>query len=385
MKRLAIPFALVLFLLLPTSVAAAECQFVLGFKTLRDLIGHDIVGECLENEHYNHIGDSVQQTTGGLLVWRKADNWTAFTDGYRSWVNGPYGLEQRFNIELLPWEAEGAIERLPWVRDGVTDLEGRAVTALETLGMYYSQVLLALLEKENDLLPPQHSNDITHLNRIVEMSSYNDTATRQIVLLPFLEEMNIHDPFALKVFSGYLSSNVGGVDEIVSDPRLKDSRTETDAVIILLLVLRAQDPEAAAKMESMLWVRDGIASVRHSTADPEDGSRYEQSLVSKLVDLAGRSRAAYMALADKPWLQDGLTRYEFQVAGDLSRLAEWDSTWAHRVANMPFMQSIEGTESTIIQTIQDFHYQDDTLPARILSHPDSLEGSPMRKVRKCTW
>ena len=86
---------------LPPQLAQAEadCQFVLGFKTLRDLIGHDIVGQCLENEHYNAIGDSVQQTTGGLLVWRKADNWTAFTDGYRTWINGPNGLQQRLNTQ----------------------------------------------------------------------------------------------------------------------------------------------------------------------------------------------------------------------------------------------------------------------------------------------
>ena len=82
-----------------TAQAEADCQFVLGFKTLRDLIGHDIVGQCLENEHYNTIGDSVQQTTGGLLVWRKADNWTAFTDGYRTWINGPNGLQQRLNTQ----------------------------------------------------------------------------------------------------------------------------------------------------------------------------------------------------------------------------------------------------------------------------------------------
>ncbi len=101
-------FALAILLLFPTSAAAAECQFVLGFKTLRDLIGHDVVGECLENEHYNHIGDSVQQTTGGLLVWRKADNWTAFTDGYRTWINGPTGLVQRLNTERFAWEADYA-------------------------------------------------------------------------------------------------------------------------------------------------------------------------------------------------------------------------------------------------------------------------------------
>ena len=91
-----------------STVAAADCQFVLGFNTLRDLIGHEIVGECLENEHYNEISDSVQQTTGGLMAWRKADNWTAFTDGYRTWVNGPNGLQQRLNTERFEWEADYA-------------------------------------------------------------------------------------------------------------------------------------------------------------------------------------------------------------------------------------------------------------------------------------
>ena len=96
--------ALVLFT--SASAQAADCEFRLGFKTLRDLIGHDIVGECLENEHYNEISDSNQQTTGGLMAWRKADNWTAFTDGYRTWINGPNGLVQRLNTERFSWEAD---------------------------------------------------------------------------------------------------------------------------------------------------------------------------------------------------------------------------------------------------------------------------------------
>ncbi len=100
--------SLILALLASTPATAADCEFRLGFKTLRDLIGHEIVGECLENEHYNAIGDSNQHTTGGLLAWRKADNWTAFTDGYRTWVNGPDGLQQRLNTERFEWEADYA-------------------------------------------------------------------------------------------------------------------------------------------------------------------------------------------------------------------------------------------------------------------------------------
>ncbi len=90
------------------SVMAVDCEFVQGFKTLRDLIGHEIVGECLENEHYNESGDSTQATTGGLLVWRMADNHTAFTDGNHTWINGPNGLQKRLNTERFPWEPDYA-------------------------------------------------------------------------------------------------------------------------------------------------------------------------------------------------------------------------------------------------------------------------------------
>src|SRR5262249_6675345 len=34
----------------------------------------------------------------------KADNWTAFTDGYRTWINGPLGLQERLNTGRFSWE-----------------------------------------------------------------------------------------------------------------------------------------------------------------------------------------------------------------------------------------------------------------------------------------
>ena len=96
---------------LPGEAAPLEqygCGFSLGFATLRSLIPSE-VGTCLDSETYNDKGDNVQHTTawhgnGGLLVWRKADNWTAFTDGSKTWINGPCGLQQRLNSERFPWE-----------------------------------------------------------------------------------------------------------------------------------------------------------------------------------------------------------------------------------------------------------------------------------------
>jgi hypothetical protein len=86
----------------PNVAAAASCRFVLGFQQIHEAIP-DIVGDCLDNETYDRSG-AVQHTTNGLMAWRKSDNNTAFTDGYRTWLIGPPGLSQRLNTERFRWE-----------------------------------------------------------------------------------------------------------------------------------------------------------------------------------------------------------------------------------------------------------------------------------------
>jgi hypothetical protein len=78
-----------------------DCQFLFGFAELRAALGEAVAGGCLENQRTVANGNAEQRTTRGLFVWRKADNWTAFTDGYRTWVGGPYGVRQHRNSELL--------------------------------------------------------------------------------------------------------------------------------------------------------------------------------------------------------------------------------------------------------------------------------------------
>ncbi|HEX2987157.1 MAG TPA: hypothetical protein VHS06_03195 [Chloroflexota bacterium] len=87
----------------PIAQTQAQPSFKLGFKALADQIP-DVVGQPIEDEHWGANGDSLQQTTTGLMVWRKADNWTAFTNGSRSWINGPAGAQERGNDERFPWE-----------------------------------------------------------------------------------------------------------------------------------------------------------------------------------------------------------------------------------------------------------------------------------------
>jgi hypothetical protein len=87
----------------PTA-APEPCTFRLGFKTLHDLIPEQ-VGDCTGNEHPDASGNTVQTTTRGLLIYRGDRGWTEFTNGERTWINGPCGLAERGSDEQpLPFE-----------------------------------------------------------------------------------------------------------------------------------------------------------------------------------------------------------------------------------------------------------------------------------------
>lgn len=94
----------------PAGVAGAQgasCAFSDGFQVLSTAVPA-IVGTCTEQPRANADGAVSQRTTQGLLVWHREDNWSAFTDGTRTWVAGPFGVMVRRNTERFPWEADQA-------------------------------------------------------------------------------------------------------------------------------------------------------------------------------------------------------------------------------------------------------------------------------------
>ena len=89
---------------LAVAPAVAAPEFKMGFGVLASMIP-SLAGTPLEDEQHNpQNGDGLQRTTTGLMVWRKADNWTAFTDGATTWINGPVGLRMRPNDQRFDWE-----------------------------------------------------------------------------------------------------------------------------------------------------------------------------------------------------------------------------------------------------------------------------------------
>ena len=333
MGRYAVVIALAVFFLMPASVAAAECQFVLGFKTLRDLIGHDVVGECLENQHYDATGDTVrQQTTNGLLVWRKADNWTAFTDGYRTWLNGPNGLEQRLNTELLPWEAEQAIAALPWAQGSLTSLETRASASLQELAITSPQVLRTLLDTRRNWLPPRNAVELATLEQLVAMSAIDAAGVQQLIHWTFLYSIETVDLNVIEALRNELEINPNALQQALARPPLRRAVVKNPVVVAALASLRRSDPKAAASIENLPWVRNGISSLSLLKTEYE----FELNRVSDLIAWARRSPQTFTNLISKPWILNDFapfprTKAVRGVAGDL---------WADVILGQPDFSQI---------------------------------------------
>jgi hypothetical protein len=71
-----------LMAVMPVVPAAAQtsCGFVFGFGALRAALPQ-VVGNCVWDEMHRDTGDATQVTDKGLLTWRKATGFTAFSNG----------------------------------------------------------------------------------------------------------------------------------------------------------------------------------------------------------------------------------------------------------------------------------------------------------------
>lgn len=120
MKRLSLAgLAVAVLAVLPLAASAqhapAACQFIRNFKRLHDRLP-DTIGSCTSRRIFAANGDVLQYTTNGLIVRRKADNWTAFTDGHITFIDGPHGLVSRSNADRFTWERQTKVaqaENLP--------------------------------------------------------------------------------------------------------------------------------------------------------------------------------------------------------------------------------------------------------------------------------
>ena len=198
------------------------------------------------------------------------------------------------------------------------------------------------------------------LAQISLMSSIDDKAAAAVLGMPLFESIGQGEWSTLDIVVGLLSENYGrGFQWLLAQPTVADGIADDERATVALLDLEMRVPEAAAAMRALPWVNDGVGP-----------SEEEDVLV--LRELALGHTAAFEALLRKSWVQDGIIPTEARV---IEVLMKADEAITLTVAEMPFMDSIEGLDLAALCSLWELEKRTDSAYLQqLLSHGRLQDG-----------
>ena len=174
-------------------------------------------------------------------------------------------------VALLYLKAEdpgvsAAIQALPWVQDGIapygdifpskTSLEPAVILGLMQLYWHSREACLALV-RSSWFYDGLDNREYTALGNLATIAYRDGEAAARLVEMPFLETFERNDLLTIQILEWLPKSDL---QELLSDPALRGGITDEHVGTVALLHLRLQDHDAAAQIESLSWVQDGMVA-----------------------------------------------------------------------------------------------------------------------------
>ena len=222
------------------------------------------------------------------------------------------------------------IKALPWLADGVTEDENRAVRALQDILRESPAIVEALLG------------------------------------FPWLVDGVTEDEsWGIHHFRGILQEDPAVAETLLGFPWFPDGVTEDERRVIydLRQILR-KEPAMAETLSASSWFSDGVTRTERQTLD---GLRH-------LYDL---DRSSLSTLTTKPWFKDGLSSEkfmseEFRLVGDLGRIANQSETDFLAIVGMPFLETFELADAMAVRSLRRLTCCEEF--RRVMTHPTISDG-----------
>ena len=247
-------------------------------------------------------------------------------------------------------QSAAVIEALPWVQNGIHELEMWSVSHLVDLALRSQTVFHALLAKERNWLPPDPWIDVDSLKLLVSISASNEAAAVQILELPFLETIEYADYRALMDLAELSELDPSYLADVLSYPTLIDGTAENPGLTTSLLYLKRTSPALSHALESLPWIQDGISKPpTEGQPDRQSTTAYEHITVSALLELAGRSSELAISLINKQWMHEPSNYLKWRMVSQTSELASRNLETALQVAKMPFLNTLEDDDERALK------------------------------------
>ena len=272
-------------------------------------------------------------------------------------------------------EAAALMESLPWVADGLEEFEHHSVFHLQELSLTSERVFQAYLAEEREWLTLDQWIDVSVVQLLVSISELDESSALEILELPLLQSVGIAEYEALHRLRDLLRIDPALFREALANPALSTTNPDV-GVVVSLLYLQHVDPEAADALEGLAWVQDGVRrlardEVSFANADP---SEFEERILLGLIELATSHNELFMAMMNEPWMQDDMGFWEYMSLYPLMGLASLDPIPTQGILEMPFLETLEGEDVWILQTIHDTFWEKPGDLGEFLSHPVLASG-----------
>ena len=190
------------------------------------------------------------------------------------------------------------------------------------------------------------------VSELTQLAALDEDAALRALELELAEAIEYADVITIGFLRSLAASDPEGLRRLLSHPSLDESDADGEDRFLPLLYLELHDPDAAAVIEALPWVRDGLGY-------------FDFSYVVELGRLARLSPRVFQAMLreERDWLPPGPGSFSFPEALALiDSVAALDEEAALRIIDMPFLETMQEPD----------FYALERLAALAASHPQQL-------------
>ena len=234
------------------------------------------------------------------------------------------------------------------------------------------------------------------LRPFIALALCDEALALRLLGMPFLaaDRGDGIDGDVLDALARLTDADVGDMDELLLHPLLEDGITENDRLVVLLLALEHESPDAAAMIQRITWVQDVLRELSLSANDIQTLKSHQRHWsLYWLVGMGALSPESLRAFLELPWMQDQQVQIEHWLTGSdrsVESLSQGMAVFVRYIASksddgmasvlqMPFLQTLEPHDADILDILWEtadagYNLSDgDTLLRQLLSDP-ALEG-----------
>lgn len=271
-----------------------------------------------------------------------------------------------------------AIRDLPWVADGIRYIDYDAQPAADYTEDEASHVhaLVSLHERASSsfrvflqipwVRDGYQWTELPIIYELINLAFWDDASAARVLQMPFLETLDRDEKSITALLMDIAVRRA--LPGVLSSARLEGGIHDDHLAILALADIEHQDPSAAAALNRLAWLEDGI-----------DAS--EQEGVRSIVRVATGSDALFRALLTKEWVQDSLSRAEIKALRHLWFMASMpidgmqNEATTLQILDMPFMDEVSTLDALVVNSLVVLMFADEEGSLqKVLSRPEYRDG-----------